>query len=167
MWRTRPERRGPALLLIAAAEARRDEQLSDRDAKDLPKTLGGPIGAQDLSAYLDQGPRAMALLPMMWPAIDEKHAVTPILAHMDDFLSSPESKAVGRGEPERGLQEIIDRVCTSGDFEGLARLGAYLKARAQKNSDESHRLGTAISATEISACRARRLKPKDVNPRDF
>lgn len=120
LWKTYPERRGDALFLIA--QSKRSWPSYDREDfwRRFPRSYGAPIDAVTLRAMLAHGPRALELVPNLWPALAPGFSrVDALLASLDENLPD----AAG------SLSSIIDRLCADGAAAELSKLHAYLVRR--------------------------------------
>ena len=135
IWAASPDRRGTALYVLARLDRSYDSHYTNQWWADFPKKYGGAVDAALFSSMLDQSPRAMQVVPLMWPALGQGFSrVDPIAAHLDRFLDEPMIRDGDSGDPGRTLRTVLARLCEGGSASDIAKLHAHLAARAAKGN---------------------------------
>lgn len=134
IWIERPDRRDLVLYLLVQMD-RYDH--GDVDWRGFSLSFGGPVTDKELGAYLALGPRAMSLLPVLWPALG-KFARAPILVpRLDAFLGDPLVRYYDSADPHRTLSGIVSRMCAEKGTADLAAMHAYLEQRVTGHPGEA------------------------------
>jgi hypothetical protein len=142
-WRKYPARRGP--LLYVLAQMAKDKY--NYDAKSLERTLGAPISADELGDYLDQGPDAWKLLPLLWGALGSYSKSAVMEKHLPRMLSTDAAKETA-GE---SLRAIAKRMCEDSSAAAeRTRLHQALAAHAKAHPSDERAIFAGIDATSGS-----------------
>jgi hypothetical protein len=111
-----------------------------------PADYGGPIDMGLFARLLDVSPRAVDLVPIVWPALAKGTSrVQPVLDHLDAYLDG--SVASGRT-----LRKIAGTVCQRGDARELKQLHEWLLRRAKPGSAHEDDVGFAALSTMPGHC---------------
>lgn len=146
LWIERPDRRDLVLYLLVQLD-RYDH--GDVDWRGFSASFGGPITDKELGAYLDLGPRAWSLLPVLWPALGRFPRAPVVVPRLDAFLADPEA--------HRALGGVVARMCAEKGTSDLAALHAYLQQRVTRHPGEAF-ASIADDATDA------RCKPPPPSP---
>jgi hypothetical protein len=158
LWLERPAYRGPVLFLLARI---------DRYGHGNVDWARFRIDANVLSAYLDEGSLAFALLPNLWPALTIGYSRSAvILPKADAFLADKPSRSVNE-RPYSTLQRILSLLCEEKNLADLAAVRSYLLGRVASHPGEPY----AALADEASGAKCKPAPPrppaktKPVDPR--
>ena len=145
LWPQRPDLH--PLLLRVVVEDYRQSGRSDEAYAELPREFG-PIDALLFAQFLDLGPRAVELAPMLWPALANVGAPFEIIA--------PRLAAYTASHAERAMPTVaglVRRACQTKDGEGLRVIRATLEKQAKNGSPDA--LSLALAAGNCPARSAR------------
>jgi hypothetical protein len=130
LWVDRPAYRGPLLFLLARIDryghGNVDWARFDR------------VDASVLKAYLDEGPLAFALLPIVWPALAKGYSrASVLLPKADAFLAEKGSRSVSES-PYSTLQRILSLLCNDKNVADIEAIKSYLLARVASHPGEPY-----------------------------
>ena len=149
LWRDAPRLRGAALLILTETTRGLDRHYSDPRWAGFARDYGEPISRQVFEGFLDQGPRAIQLAPMLWPALGPGFSrAEPIVARLDRFMDEPGVRAGRDGEPGKTLRAIAGRLCDESAQQDLSRLHGWVQQRARSHPQEAPGLAALIADTE-------------------
>lgn len=137
-WRNFPERRGTTLYLLAQADY--------YDHKRVPwekfaASYGSLVSSESYAQFLAHGERALSTLPMIWPALG------PGYSRVAPLNRTLESQARGKGFPQKGVQEVIHRLCRDRANEDLTLLHEALSSYGREHPSEARVLENLIHDT--------------------
>jgi hypothetical protein len=145
LWKRSPDRRGVALFAIAWKYRGFDRHYADPNMADFGKRYGAPVSRDELAQLAELGPRAMPLVPVVWPALAKGFSPGEVVApHLGAFLS--QSRATSN-DPTPTLRALISRMCEGGDTRGLARVHAALEERTRAHAEDAPGLATFLVDT--------------------
>ncbi len=150
LWPRAPNRRGVTVYVFAWKLHGTDRHYADPRAAEFSKRFGAPIGPNELHQLLALGPRAMPLVPQLWPALGTGWPRGDVLAPaLAAFLDAAHARApgLGDGEPQKTLHALITRVCETHDTRTLDRVHRVLQDRAQANADDAPNLAALLADT--------------------
>jgi hypothetical protein len=149
LWRDSPQRRGTALFILAHTTRGMDRHYADPRWAEFARDYGAPVSQQVFASFLDHGPAAVKLAPVIWPALAPGFSrAEPLVARLDRFMQDPSVRA-GRGdEPGKSLRAIAGRMCGEPGAQDLPRLHQWLQQRARAHPQEAPALATLIQDTE-------------------
>ena len=154
LWIERPDRRDLVLYLLVQLD-RYDH--GDVDWRGFSASFGGPVTDKELGAYLDLGPRAWSLLPILWPALGKFPRAPIVVPRLDGFLADPLLRAYDSADPHRALGGVVSRMCAEKGTADLAAMHAYLQQRVTSHPGEAF-ASIADDATDA------RCKPPPPSP---
>ena len=141
VWPLRTDLRPILLRLVAedyAARGFRDEQFAK-----LPDEFA-PLDAALFARFLDEGPRAVELAPMLWPALRSVGTPFEIIAARLDRLVDKRGM-----EASKTIAALVRRACQAKDMEGLRVIRAALQKRASAGDKDS--LALALAARDCKS----------------
>lgn len=148
LYRTRERDRGIALYVLALSNRHANGKL---DWASFPKT-DSPIRASDLTAFLQAGPHGVALLPVIWPALDSNVKRADLfLPEYDAFLAAAETRQYDMQDPWKTLRTIHASLCREGKLAEVASIRRYYDAR--RRVDPEHATIYVDFASETSPAR--------------
>lgn len=129
VWGPHPSRRGALLYALAQVD-----RYGDNDKvgwSRFAETFGAPLGAADLAAYLDQGPRAWSLARVVWPALSRGWSrAAVIVPRLDAYLADPRARRYDVQDPGHAIRGIAAKLCDEGNLADMAQMGAAFRSRA-------------------------------------
>lgn len=134
LWRERPSGRGLVLLVVAQLDQYDNGNVDWRGFGD---AFGTKVSAAELDSYLSEGPTAMALVPVVWPALGKGYSrAASIVPRLDAYLADTSHEG---GQRQYGtLSRIIGRMCAEKNQEDLAAMRAYLQRRITTHPGEPY-----------------------------
>lgn len=155
LWRAHPEYRGETLYLLAAIEPYNMSRPGLVDWPQFGRIFGAPIDAAAYTAFLRQGPLAIALTAGLWPALGPGFSRSaPLLPLLDAYLENRVIKSYNTTSPDRPLGDIVSRLCADHADADLALLNGYFRKRASGHPSEERRFGLLLDMTSPGRCAA-------------
>ena len=141
VWPSRPDLHPILLRLIVEDYAKRG--FRDEHFAKLPDEFA-PLDAALFAQFLDDGPRAVELSPILWPAL--RNVATPfeIVAPRLDRLVEKRGM-----EASKTVAALVRRACQAKDLEGLRVIRAALQKRASAGDKDS--LALALAARDCKS----------------
>jgi len=141
VWPSRPDLRPILLRLIVEDYAQRG--FRDEHFAKLPDEFA-PLDAALFAQFLDDGPRAVELAPILWPALRNVAAPFEVVApRLDRFVDK-------RGmEASKTIAALVRRACQAKDLEGLRVIRVALQKRASAGDKDS--LALALAARDCKS----------------
>jgi hypothetical protein len=124
LWLARPDARGTILYLLAHL----DPYDRQRVFSDFANDFGAPVNREEAAAYLDEGYRAVTLLPTIWPALGcDFSRASLLLPRLDAYLDDERER-----HSYQAITDIRHRLCYEGAAGDLRALSSYFAARSVK-----------------------------------
>jgi hypothetical protein len=160
VWKTYPEHRGTALLLLAQSKWDYGGQYNlDNYWREFPKRFGSAIDAAALSQMLEHGKLGLVQLPTMWLGLGRFSRADVIVPRLDALV--PDASAPEAGDALRSLSAITTRLCTENQTADLAKLHGYLVTRTARHPNEGSALSILTRDSAPGGCRARTKSPNE------
>ncbi len=150
LWKAYPDRRGSLAYLLA--------NLDQYDNGKVPwatwaKNSGGALGASDFARYLSHGPRALALVHLIWPLLAPGFSRMDVLSpKLDAFMGDDGVRRFRQRDPYLFVQDLTQLFCGEKANGELGKLKAYLQRWVQQHPSDEKVYSTLISDT--TACMA-------------
>lgn len=155
LWIERPSSRGLVLYLLARIDLYDNGNV---DWRGFERAFGSRVDAETVSAYLGEGPMAMRLLPIVWPALAKGFSRSALIVpKLDAFLAAPNIDY----EPSRSrygvLSRIVGHLCEEKNVKDLTAVREYLERRVASHPGEPY-------APILDDASAARCKPAPPGP---
>lgn len=145
LWKRSPENRGVTLFALGWKYQGMDRHYADPNMTEFAKRYGAPVSQGELAQLVRLGPRAMPLVPVLWPTFGKGFSPGEVVApHVDAFLAQTHA---AKGDASPTLRALLSRMCEGGDTRGLARLHAALEDRARARPEDAAGLATLLVDT--------------------
>jgi hypothetical protein len=135
LWRRYPWARGSLLYFLGVGI------WYPRDLvpwKDFGRVFGAPIAPKELGEFLSSGPRAVAALPTMWPALGKGWSRADLIVpHLDRWVEDPLTRANNFQDPYDTFKDILNRLKDEHAAGDLARFHAFFKKRTADHPSEA------------------------------
>lgn len=149
VWLERPEHRGIVLYLLAHLDRYDHGNVDWRGFED---AFGGKVTAGELTSYLAEGPLALALLPIAWPALGRFPRAEHLVPRLDALLDENGLRRAGSSVSSyNALASIVGRLCAEKSVADLAAVRRYLQDRVARHPGEPY--GTIADEATAEACR--------------
>ena len=148
LWKAYPERRGTLAYLLA--------HLDQYDNGKVPwatwaKNSGGALGATDFARYLSHGPRALALMHLVWPLLAPGFSRMDVLQpKLDAFMADDGARRFRQRDPYLFVQDLTQLFCAEKATGELGKLKAYLQRWVQQHPSDEKVYSTLIA--DATAC---------------
>jgi hypothetical protein len=147
-WKSLPEQRPVLLYLLVQLAHKRANSVA---LSKLPEFLGSRIDAAALAGFLAEGGRTLwvlpELLPSLSPGFSRSDVILPgLLSWLDADARSRDSNAY------YVTQRLVDGLCAAGLRSDVAALQRSLRARAERYSTQTQRLGSIIESSPEALC---------------
>ncbi|AKU97039.1 hypothetical protein AKJ09_03703 [Labilithrix luteola] len=134
LWLEHAEYRGTILYLLGHIDAYDHGNVDWRGFED---AFGGRVNASELQSYLDLGPTALWLLPIVWPALDKGYSrAALIVPKLDAMLDDGRLGSIPANGSYEALLHIIQHLCAEKNVADLATIRTYLKQRVASHPGE-------------------------------
>jgi hypothetical protein len=154
IWRDEPTHRGVALYIVARKERTLHRHYADPMWARFAADYGHPVDAQIFEGMLDTSPRGVPLAPVIWPALDKGWSRAQVLApRLDRYLDDPSVRNDDGAGPAKVLATIASRMCDDGAEPEIARLHAWIEARARSHPADASLLDNVLADTRPGRCR--------------
>lgn len=148
VWLEKPEQRGVVLYLLAHLD-RYDR--GNVDWRGFEDAFGGKVSASELSAYLSEGPLALALLPVAWPSLGRFPRAALVVPKLDALLDEGALRRTGSSVSSYdALASIVGRLCAEKSVADLAEVRRYLQDRVARHPGEPY--GKIADEATAEAC---------------
>jgi hypothetical protein len=143
LWKAYPDRRGSLAYLLA--------HLDQYDNGKVPwatwaKNSGGALGASDFARYLTHGPRALALVHLVWPLLAPGYSRMDVLQpRLDAFLADDSARRFRQRDPYLFVQDLTQLFCHEHATGELGKLKAYLQRWVQQHPSDEKVYSTLIA----------------------
>ncbi|MCL2726269.1 MAG: hypothetical protein FWD69_17745 [Polyangiaceae bacterium] len=132
LWLQYPDYRGVVLYMLARTYRNDSDNI---DWIGFERTFTTLASERDLTNYLSQGSRAMALLSIIWPALAKGYSrAAIIIPKLDAFLDDKTARELSQG----ALVRIIRQMCDEKNKSDLDALRRYLKDREARTPGQSY-----------------------------
>lgn len=149
--RTRGKDRGAALYLLAVGDRYAKTKV---DWKTFPASYG-KIRDVDLRDLLHTGPHGLALVPTIWPALEQDvKKAEPLLAYYDAFLTAPETRRYQAQDPWLTYRALHGSFCREGLMREIAVLRAYYQRQQTRDPEHARIWVDFLDETSPQKCRS-------------
>jgi hypothetical protein len=146
VWRRYPWSHG-TLLYVLGVGARYEHKLIPW--AEWGRVFGAPVSAKEAGDFLDLGPRAVAALPIVWPAFGKGWSRADVLVpRLDRFIEDPLTRANNFQDPYETLKEVVFKMRDEKATGDIGRLHAYLKKRVADHPSEERTFTTLLEMTK-------------------
>jgi hypothetical protein len=143
-----PEQRPVLLYLLVQLAHKRANSVA---LSKLPELLGSRIDAAALAGFLAEGGRALWVLPELLPALSPGFSRSDVI--VPGLLTWLDADARSRDNNAYHVTErLVDGLCAAGLRKDVAALQQALRARAERYSEQTRRLGSIIDSTPEALC---------------
>jgi hypothetical protein len=151
VWTTgQPDLRAATLTVLAESRGKLHRHYADGYFERFEREWGGRIDERTMGAFLDGSPRGFAGVPRLWKALEPSARVSPFLAGLDRFLTSPPEAL---DEPRTTtLEAVVARLCDDKATADLERVHRALEAAAQKSPELARSFGNAVDDSVPKRC---------------
>jgi hypothetical protein len=154
-WAAAPSVRGTALHVLACKQVRRRGTSDKYFGEEFAKLYGAPIDAGVFKNFLEDGPDAMKLVEVVWPALAKGFSRVALIApKLEGFLASDGVREGQYGEPIDTLRAIEKRLCEDGNLAEVERFRQTLVRLAKADATRARMLATSIDEAAPSRCAA-------------
>jgi hypothetical protein len=116
--------------------------------------FGAPLGQADFAAFLDMGPRAMAAVPVVWPAVTPgAFRARALVDRLDAYLDDPIASRRDPQGPWVMMRAVVAELCKERRTDELATLHAAFEARSTRKPSELRAFSNLIEDTRPGGCR--------------
>jgi hypothetical protein len=148
LWKAYPERRGTLAYLLAHLDQYGNGKVPWAT---WAKNSGGPLTATDLARYVSHGPRALALVHLVWPLLAPGFSRMDVLQpKLDAFMADDGARRFRQRDPYLFVQDLTGLFCGEHATAELAKLKAYLQRWVQQHPSDEKVYSTLIE--DATAC---------------
>lgn len=136
LWLEHAEYRGTVLYLLGHIDIYDHGNVDWRGFED---AFGGRVAASELQSYLDLGPTALWLLPIVWPSLAKGYSrAALIVPKLDAMLDDRRLGSIPANGSYEALLHIIQHMCAEKNLADLAAIRGYLKQRVASHPGEPY-----------------------------
>ena len=148
--RVRGQQRGSGIYLLAVVDRYAHDKV---DWPTFGKTYG-PIRDGDYRDFLRAGPHAVALVPVIWPALDTTvKKAEPLVAQYDAFLKAPETRRYEMQDPWKAWRTIHGDFCRDGLTNEVALLRRWYESHKTSDPENAHIYVDFLDETSPATCK--------------
>jgi hypothetical protein len=129
------------------------------------KNSGGTLTATDFARYLTHGPRALAMVHLIWPLLGPSYSRMDVLTpKLDAFLADDTARRFRQRDPYLFVQDLTQLFCGEHNTGELGKLKAYLSRWVQQHPSDEKVYSTLIA--DASTCSPASAKRNDQGVHD-